>query len=165
MGPTQRCLSVSRNRSASHVHQRALDSPCRRRPALREALTATDHDTARARDAVSSIRRRSHRGLLPGTRQPASRRSCGACECLIRTLARPDIRIMNTTDDTLSSFTASQLQLARANAFVQLVQLQTKHAGDPNQHHLALRNFAAFHPRSPHADVMIKAVDRCRDLA
>ncbi len=59
--------------------------------------------------------------------------------------------------DTLSSFTASQLTLAKANDFVRLVALQAKFAGDPNAHILAVRNFPVYFPRSIHVDLFTKA--------
>jgi HK97 family phage major capsid protein len=64
---------------------------------------------------------------------------------------------MEQTIDRLSTYTASQLTLARANDLVRLVGLQSKWAGDPNAHVIALRNFPVRYPRSVNADVFTKA--------
>ena len=64
---------------------------------------------------------------------------------------------MSTDTDTVESFTASQLTLARANDFVRFVALHRKYAGDPNAYHLAIRNFPVFFPRSLHKELFTKA--------
>ena len=72
---------------------------------------------------------------------------------------------MTIDSDDLPSFTASQLELARANDFVRFCALLTKYAGDPNAVHLAIRNYPVFYPRSLHRGLFVKAAVASRGYA
>jgi hypothetical protein len=73
-----------------------------------------------------------------------------------RITAPADTRAMNS-DDTLSSFTASQLTLSRANDFAALAGLQAQFTGQPDPAWYALRNFSAHVPRSMNLALIEKA--------
>jgi hypothetical protein len=64
---------------------------------------------------------------------------------------------MDIMNERLSEKTAADLTKTRANDFVRAIALQAKFAGDPNAHHLALRNFAVHYPRSLNASLFEKA--------
>jgi HK97 family phage major capsid protein len=59
--------------------------------------------------------------------------------------------------ESLSDKTTADLTRIKANDFVRLVTLQARFADDPNQHHLALRNFSTFFPKSLNAHLFEKS--------
>ena len=67
------------------------------------------------------------------------------------------VSTMDLMHERLSNKTATDLTRIQANDFVRLVAVQARFADDPNQHHLALRNFSTHHPNSLNARLFEKS--------